>query len=926
MQAFDKRIRSLCSIGLIASAMMVIAGYGAVFQFEDSIWPGFPMRTNGAVALKLFAAPEVQDELQGLEAGMRVTHVDGVAVSSGSSVYEMVAGLTPGEPVRYRMENVLTGRQKTFVVPVQEFSQAIAYRVWMPLLGVGLIFMGALALPVFVRTDSPSTRALFMVGVGVANQFCFELPILYFAHHYSWVPQFFGIPTVAGVLILAFVFPVARNPLRSFPRATLGLIWAIAVAFVVGEMVWMQSQSPNFYWMEFLRVRLLLLGFALLFCNVAFTAFTHANTGVRGQAKLFLRGIILGGFTMCGLLVLNLYGGEQFSYLEPLVWANPLLIFSSTISIGMLRYGLFGFGREARRSLGRLSLFLVTLSVGYNGFAFLEIFLDTAQAWGVIFATSLIVIAMLAIWPRAYRMLEGLLQAVLIPERQRSRVTLEAAAVEMSGIRDPVKIAEYMEKILGDALGASWVRCVLGSVGQPLLEFSARENGRFIEPGSSLYQLILTGGSLVTQPAAAPGGALSGAVVDARREGISLMAAMPAREDLIGALLCGPPASGAPYTASDFALVKLLATSVAVALENARSWTEVHELRARLEQENLFLRAEARSDQGTSELIGSSPLLREALSQVEAVAGTSASVLVIGETGVGKELAVRQLHQSSLRAEQPLVKVACAALPESLLESELFGFEPGAFTGATKRRLGRFEVADGGTLFLDDVDTLPLTVQAKLLRALQEGEIQRLGSNVVLQVDVRLVAATNRDLLGEVRAGRFREDLFYRLNVVPIQLPPLRERKEDIGGLVAHFADTLGPGLGREIEEISSGALDILQRYDWPGNIRELRNTIERALVMGRGPILQLPGGALDTPLSESKGRETSVEVSPKTEARGGVVGSASLKELLLAHKKGLIIEALAANQGNQAAAAKVLGVHRSNLNRMIKDLDLSMP
>jgi transcriptional regulator with GAF, ATPase, and Fis domain len=496
----------------------------------------------------------------------------------------------------------------------------------------------------------------------------------------------------------------------------------------------------------------------------------------------------------------------------------------------------------------------------------------------------------------------------------------------MSGIRDSAKIAEYMEKILGDALGASWVRCVLGSVGQPLLEFSDRENGRFIEPGSSLYQLILTGGSLVTQPAAAPGGALSGAVVDARREGISLMAAMPAREDLIGALLCGPPASGAPYTASDFALVKLLATSVAVALENARSWSEVHELRARLEQENLFLRAEARSDQGTSELIGSSPLLREALSQVEAVAGTSATVLVIGETGVGKELAVRHLHQSSLRAEQPLVKVACAALPESLLESELFGFEPGAFTGATKRRLGRFEVADGGTLFLDDVDTLPLMVQAKLLRALQEGEIQRLGSNVVLQVDVRLVAATNRDLLGEVRAGRFREDLFYRLNVVPIQLPSLRERKEDIGGLVAHFADTLGPGLGREIEEISAGALDILQRYDWPGNIRELRNTIERALVMGRGPILQLPGGALDTPRSESEGRKTSFEVSSGTEARGGVVGSASLKELLLAHKKGLIIEALAANQGNQAAAAKVLGVHRSNLNRMIKDLDLSMP
>jgi formate hydrogenlyase transcriptional activator len=360
---------------------------------------------------------------------------------------------------------------------------------------------------------------------------------------------------------------------------------------------------------------------------------------------------------------------------------------------------------------------------------------------------------------------------------------------------------------------------------------------------------------------------------------------------------------------------------VAIALENARSWSEVLDLRMRLEQENLFLRAEARSEVGPSELVGDSAQLREAIAQIDAVAGTAASVLVVGETGAGKELAVRRLHRNSLRASQSLVKVACAALPESLLESELFGFERGAFTGATQRRVGRFEVADGGTLFLDDVDTLPLSVQAKLLRAIQEGEIQRLGSNEVLHVDVRLVAATNRDLLAEVREGRFREDLYYRLNVVPIELPPLRERKGDIPALVAHFADTLGPKLGREVEEISSESLAELQRYLWPGNIRELRNVVERALVMGRGPILQFPEGFVGAQHSD---RTASVpyERTPLAAPRdSGSIGSAPLKELLQAHKRLLIEEALAESEGNQAAAAKTLGVHRSNLNRMIKDL-----
>lgn len=923
MKNLNTKIRFFCSIGLLISFVMVVFAYGAVFQFEGSVWPGFAVRSNTAVALRVFAAPAVQKDLENLRLGMRVTHVEDLAVSSGQDVYRAVGALRPGTPVNYTLENMMTGATSILTVPAQEFSQAVAYRVWLPLLGVGLIFMGTLCLPVFVRTDSATSRALFLVGTGVANQYCFGLPLLFLSHRHEWLPQLFGFSAMAGVWTLALVFPVSRMPMRRFPKLTVLFIWLIATLFVFAALAWMHPPSAQLFFMEYIRSRVLLAGFVILSCNVLYTALRHESFAVRGHAKVFMRGMLLGGLVMGGVVLLNRFGGARFSYLEPLVWANPLLIFSSTISIGMLRYGLFGFGREARRSLGRLSLFFVALSTGYAGFGLLEIFFDTAQAWGMMFAASLALSVVFALWPRAYRSLEGLLEAVLMPERQRTRVTLETVAMEMAGIRDTRRIGKYMEKVLGDALGASWARCIVGSPGEPLMEISPRENSHPVLPQSKLYELIQGGGSLVTQPGAAPGGSLSVAVVEARQKDISLMASMPPQGSFVGALLCGPSSRGTPYTASDFALLKLLATSVAAALENARSWHEVHELRARLEQENTFLRSEVRSDRNTSESIGSSALLRDALAQLKAVAPTAASVLVIGETGVGKELAVRLVHQYSPRADKALVKVACAALPESLLESELFGYERGAFTGAAQRRIGRFEVAHQGTLFLDDVDTLSLPVQAKLLRVIQEGEIQRLGSNAILTVDVRLVAATNRDLLAEVRAGRFREDLYYRLNVVPIQLPPLRARMGDIPALVAHFANTLGPALGREIEELSSACLETLQGYAWPGNIRELRNVVERALVMGRGPVLQLPAGAIG-PVSSVIPLVVRSERPPAEQgASPEGLGGASLKELLLDRKRELILAALVAHQGNQAAAAKSLGVHRSNLNRMIKDLEL---
>jgi PAS domain S-box-containing protein len=275
--------------------------------------------------------------------------------------------------------------------------------------------------------------------------------------------------------------------------------------------------------------------------------------------------------------------------------------------------------------------------------------------------------------------------------------------------------------------------------------------------------------------------------------------------------------------------------------ELKRALAEVERLKERLEAENVYLRKEVSEAHPYREIIGESEAIGGVLQQVEQVAGTDMTVLVVGETGTGKELVARAVHERSLRRERPLVNVNCSALPGELIESELFGHEKGAFTGATGRQVGRFELADGGTIFLDEVGDLPLKLQAKLLRVLQEGEFERLGSGKTIKVDVRVIAATNRNLAEAMQRGRFRLDLYYRLNVYPIQIPALRERREDIGLLAQTFLREASRRLGRVFDPVPEEVLEVLRRYEWPGNVRELQNVIERAAVVSSGRRLQLP-------------------------------------------------------------------------------------
>jgi transcriptional regulator with GAF, ATPase, and Fis domain len=321
----------------------------------------------------------------------------------------------------------------------------------------------------------------------------------------------------------------------------------------------------------------------------------------------------------------------------------------------------------------------------------------------------------------------------------------------------------------------------------------------------------------------------------ARREGIVSFAGQPLmfRGETLGVLAIFRRSAISEH---EFEWLRIFADHAAIAIANARAFDEVARLRHQLELERDYLREEVREALAFGEIVGKSAALRSVLEQVDMVAPTDATVLILGESGTGKELVASAIHEHSPRREHPLIRVNCGSIPSELFESEFFGHARGSFTGAMRDRVGRFQHADGGTLFLDEVGEIPLAHQAKLLRVLQEGQFERVGEDTTRKVNVRIVAATNRDLKAEVAAGRFRQDLYYRLSVFPMELPPLRERREDIAALTSHFATLSCDRLKRPAVRFTDEDLDLLRRYQWPGNIRELQNVIERAVILAKGP------------------------------------------------------------------------------------------
>ena len=362
------------------------------------------------------------------------------------------------------------------------------------------------------------------------------------------------------------------------------------------------------------------------------------------------------------------------------------------------------------------------------------------------------------------------------------------------------------------------------------------------------------------------------------------------------------------YAQSDADFLMEVAQQIAIAVDNVRAHEQTEALKARFEAEAVYLQEEIKSEHNFEEIIGQSAPVRQLLKQVEQVAPTDATVLIRGETGTGKELLARAVHDRSPRKSRPLVKVNCGSIPSGLVESELFGHEKGAFTGATQRRIGRFELAHGGTMFLDEVTELPVDTQVKLLRVLQEGEFERVGSSTTIKVDVRVIAATNRNLQDVVKSGAFRADLFYRLNVFPLEVPPLRERPQDIPLLVNFFLSKFAKSLGKEVRGVSQRSMESLSRYTWPGNIRELQNVIERAVVLAKGPVVQIDDSML---LADEAAEGPSYIDTLENHERNHILRALGETGWVIHGKKG---------------AAEMLGINPSTLRSRMEKLGIRKP
>jgi formate hydrogenlyase transcriptional activator len=389
-------------------------------------------------------------------------------------------------------------------------------------------------------------------------------------------------------------------------------------------------------------------------------------------------------------------------------------------------------------------------------------------------------------------------------------------------------------------------------------------------------------------------------------EGIKSLLSVPllAHDRVRGALNVGRRREDA-FAQGDIDLLSQVAQQIAIAIENALAYREIAELKEKLNKEKIYLEEEIRTEYNFEEIIGESAALKRILKQVETVAPTDSTVLIQGETGTGKELIARAIHNLSGRRERTFVKMNCAAIPTGLLESELFGHEKGAFTGAIAQKVGRFELAHQGTLFLDEVGDIPLELQSKLLRVLQEQEFERLGSTKTIKVNVRLVAATNQDLSRMVADKQFRSDLYYRLNVFPITVPPLRERSQDIPLLVRYFAQKYAQRMNKRIETIPAETMAALSKYHWPGNIRELENLIERSVILSQGPDLRVPLGELKVRTTAASDGEATLEAAER-------------KHILRALQEAKWVI------GGPSGAAARLGMKRTTLQSKMRKLNIA--
>ena len=879
------------AVWLLFCAFAVLAAFALTraLSFVGKPFPGFLMYPNCMVSL--FGS----DEWSGVRAGIAtwdvIREVDGRPVSSAGEVHELVRAAPPGTTFRYGVRR--HGQTVIVAAPSMRFGERDFATESLPFFVTGVVFALA-GLAIYLARPGRANFGFAVFGMAIGAGL---LRVDFFVRSSGAYPLQFVLPMVAAALLhLSLVFPRRPNLVRRRPAilllpyafaVVLGLLRA-ALVFRAPE-VWVRLDQVAFAYAA--GASLFLAG---MFADSARRAPDHV---VRERARVVLWGLAPAVLSaVAGLGMRWLTGSRAAISFVPLVAAWLWIV---SLAYAAVKRDIFDFEIFARRTVTVTILWVLSVC-GYA--AALVVSQMLLGRLGYSPRASLPLTALFVAMPLIPGWVPGMqrrVEAWLFPLHVRLVEVVGRLSEEMSQLMEASDIVRILRATFLDEVGLRSVTV-----------YAIGEHG-FVPIGGPAEQPRAPLDALRAQLEA--GRTLS--IFDVRErsnraaatwmteEHLALLLPLAARGRLEGVLALGDAPGGHVFDSEEVDTLAALGSRVAISLANARAYERIQDLEARSRQENQALREELELHPGFPEIIGRSPPMLAVFRAIEQVANGETTVLLLGETGTGKELVARAIHVRSTRRDGPLVKVNCAAIPRGLIESELFGHERGAFTDARSRRRGRFEVAQGGTILLDEISELPLEVQAKLLRVVQEREFERVGGRETLRADARVLAATNRDLRADVASGRFREDLFFRLHVFPIALPPLRERPEDIDPLVRHFIARLNIKHDRKIVDLTPESSAELESYGWPGNVRELENVIERAMVLCEGTTLSVP----------------SLDRTARAE-RVSDEHNRSLADILRETKAAAIDRALAEG-GSQVRAAQLLGLKPPSLSRMLRDL-----
>jgi transcriptional regulator with GAF, ATPase, and Fis domain len=871
-----------------AFAALAVFTLTRTLSYVGESFPGFLMYPNCMVSL--FGS----DDWSGVRAGIAtwdvIREVDGHPVSTAGQVYEMVRAAAPGTTFVYTVHR--HGRLVHVAAPSMRFAETDFAAETLPFLVTGVVFALA-GVAIYLARPGRANFGFAVFGMAIGAGL---LRVDFFVKSVGAYPLQFVLPLVAAALVhLSLVFPRRPDAVRHRPV----ILWLpYALAIVLGALrAFFVFRAPEI-WVRLDQVAFAYAAAASVFLAgmFAYGARRAPDRVVRERARVVLWGLLPAVLSAAAGFSLRWLTGSRAAI--PFVPLIAAWLWIASLAYAAVKRNIFDFEIFARRTVTVTVLWVV----GVAGYA-------------AALVSSQMLLARLGYSPRASLPLTALFVALpMIPgwvPGMRRRVEAWLFPLHVQLIEVVGRLSEQMSQLMeASDVARILAATFLTDVGLASASvYLAGEDG-FTAVGSSPPPPAVL---VAWRRHLAAGRILSVVELREREEHeaaawmtdqrLALLLPLAARGRLEGVLVLGEAPGGHVFDSEEVDTLAALANRVAISLANARAYERIQDLEARTRQENQALREELELHPGFPEIVGHSSRMLAVFRAIEQVASADTTVLLLGETGTGKELVARAIHVRSARRDRPLVKVNCAAIPGGLIESELFGHERGAFTDATARRRGRFELAQGGTILLDEIGELPLAVQAKLLRVVQEREFERVGGRETLRVEARVLAATNRDLRAEVAAGRFREDLFFRLHVFPIVLPPLRERPEDIAPLVRHFIARWNTKLDRRAVDLTPESWAELERYAWPGNVRELENVMERAMVLCDGQLLTIP------PLDQTAYSDRGVEERNR-----------SLAEILRETKIAAIDRALAEG-GTQARAAELLGLKAPSLSRMLRDL-----